>query len=249
MKTILAFTIFLLPSITVAADKTRTTKAATGSGLTEYAASPAALTLDIVAARFSEVDSRLQALSADFKQFVRLEGTDSVQQVEGNILFRKPNRMRLVHRIPEAQTIVSDGVFIWVHRRSTNQVIQTRLETWRRKEPLAKGLLEFGQSADLMKRYRAELSTVSAPGPDGHRNFVITLTPKAGEASKDAADFTLTLKASDRDFFPTEAALRVGRATIRSTFSAIRLNPEIRDELLRFSPPPGSDVFTSPETP
>ena len=249
MKNILALVILLTPAFSAAKDKLHAAKAPAGTRLTEYAASTAPLTLDTVAARFAEVDSRLQTLSVDFKQFVRLDGSDSSQQVEGNVLFRKPDRMRLVHRIPDAQTIVSDGVFLWIHRPSTNQVIQTRLEAWRRKEPLAKGLLDFGKSADLLKRYRAELSTVSAPGADGHRDFTIVLTPKPGESLKDAADFTLTLKASDRDFFPTEAALRVGRAGIRTIFSSIRLNPEISDELFHFSPPPASDVFSSPETP
>lgn len=223
--------------------------AAAGVPLTEYAASTAPLTLDLIAARFGEVDARMRTLKAAFKQFVRMEGSDTVQQVEGDVEFKKPDYMRLTHKIPEPQTIVSDGTFLWVYRASTNQVIQTRLETWRRKEPLARGLLDFGQSADLLKKYSASISTVSAPGADGHRTFVVALTPKPEEHASGDADFVLTLKASDRDFFPGEAALRVGRASIRSTFENVRLNAEIPDSEFRFSPPPGADVFASPDTP
>jgi len=258
MRTLLAAALLLAPAAASAAGGKKpapkkaavaVSTAAAGVPLAEYAVSSAPLTLDLIAARFAEVDARMTTLQARFKQFVRMEGSETVQQVEGDVLFKKPDLMRLNHKIPEPQTIVSDGTFLWVHRASTDQVIKTRLETWRKKEPLAKGLLDFGKSADLLKRYSAALSTVSAPGADGHRAFVVTLTPKPEERAAGDADFTLSLKASDKDFFPGEATLRVGRASIRSTFADVRLNPELPAETFRFSPPPGADVFTAPDTP
>lgn len=219
---------------------------AAGVALPAYAVSTAPLTLELVATRFAELDARMNALRADFSQFVRLEGSDTVQQVEGDVLFKKPDLLRLSHRLPEKQTVVSDGQWLWVYRPGTNQVIQTRLDAWRKSEPLAKGLLDFGRSADLLKRYAAVLSTVSAPGPDGYRVFTLSLTPKPAERAAGDADFTLTLKASTRDFFPYEAGLRVGRAVIRSTFANVRLNPELPGDSFRFSPPAGADVFSSP---
>lgn len=222
---------------------------AAGSDLTVYPPSTSPLTLDLIATRFGEVDGRMKTLKAGFNQYVRMQDADTVQQVEGEVLFRKPDLMRLTHKLPEAQTVVSDGTFLWVYRPSTNQVIQTRLESWRKKEPLAKGLLDFGKSADLLKKYSAVLSTVSAPGADGYRTFVVTLTPKAEDKAGPDSDFVLTLKASDKDFFPGEATLRVGRASIRSTFVNVRMNPEFPDETFRFSPPAGADVFSTPNTP
>jgi outer membrane lipoprotein carrier protein len=220
-----------------------------GTELPAYAASTAPLTLELIASRFAELDVKMSSLRADFSQFARMEGSDTVQQVEGEVLFKKPDLLRLTHRVPEKQTIVSDGQWLWVYRESTNQVIQTRLDAWRKSEPLAKGLLDFGRSADLLKRYDAALSTVSAPGADGYRTFIVTLTPKAADRSSSDADFALTLTASTRDFFPYEAALRVGRASIRSRFTRVRLNPEIPDSSFRFAPPPGADVFAAPTRP
>ncbi|MBI3565177.1 MAG: outer membrane lipoprotein carrier protein LolA [Elusimicrobia bacterium] len=255
MKLLLCAVLLALPAAASAAGRKAAPKkngvavstAAAGTPLYEYAVSSAPLTLDLIAARFGEVDGRMKTLKATFRQFVRVEDADSVQQVEGEVSFRKPDLMRLTHSLPEPQTVVSDGVFLWVYRPSTNQVIQRRVEEWRRKEPLAKGLLEFGKSADLLSKYDAAVSTVSAPGADGHRTFVVALTPKAGD--KGDSDFVLTLKASDKDFFPGEATLRVGRASIRSTFENVRLNPEFPDETFRFSPPPGADVFSAPDKP
>lgn len=256
MRTSLLAVLLLIPGAARAkkpaaakAAKVAVSSSAAGVELPAYAASTAPLTLDLIAARFAQLDGRIKTLRADFSQFARMDGSDTVQQVEGDVLFKKPDLMRLTHRLPEKQTVVSDGSWLWVYRPSTNQVIQTNLDAWRKNEPLAKGLLDFGRSADLLKRYAAAISTVSAPGADGYRTFIVALTPKPADRASADADFTLTLKASTRDFFPYETALRVGRATIRSTFANVRLNPDLPDESFRFTPPAGADVFTSPSRP
>lgn len=229
-----------------AAPAVETSTAAAGADLPAYAASTAPVTLDLVAQRFGELDARMNTLRADFRQFARLEGSDTVQQVEGQVLFKKPEFMRLTHRIPEAQTIVADGTWLWVYRLSTNQVIQTKLEDWRRSEPLAKGLLDFGKSADLLKRYTAAISTVSAADAEGYRTFVVLLTPKPEDVKAGGSDFTLSLTASTRDYFPYEASLKVGHASIRSVFEHVRINPPLPDSAFKFSPPPDADVFKTP---
>ncbi|MDX6769140.1 MAG: outer-membrane lipoprotein carrier protein LolA [Elusimicrobiota bacterium] len=206
-----------------------------------YAASTAPITMALVAERFKAFDAALVTLTAEVRQFVRLEGSDTVQSVEGTVSFKKPDLLRLVHRVPEPQTVVSDGTWLWVHRRSTKQVIQSRLDAWRKSEPLAQGLLDFGKSADLLERYDAALSTVTAPGADGFRRFELTLKPKDKKGGD--ADFELTLKASEKDYFPAEAVLRVGRARIRSLFENARFNPELPADEFRFSPPQDADVF------
>lgn len=230
-----------------AAAKVDISSAAAGTALTEYAPSTAPLTIQLIAERFAETDAKINTLKASFRQFVHMEGSDVVQTVEGDVLFKKPDLLRLTHRTPEPQTVVSDGTWLWVYRNSTNQVIQSRLDAWRKSEPLAQGLLDFGKSADLLSRYAAEITTVSAPGADGHRSFTLTLKPKAADRKGEAAEFVLTLKASTKDFFPGDATLRVGRASIRSLFEGVRLNPAIPDEAFKFTPPADADLFKSPE--
>jgi outer membrane lipoprotein carrier protein len=219
---------------------------AAGASLPAYAPSTAAVTLDIVSARFAELDGKMNTLRADFRQFARMEGSETMQEVEGQVLFKKPEFMRLTHRLPEPQIIVADGTWLWVYRASTNQVIQTKLDDWRRTEPLAKGLLDFGRSADLLKRYTASISTVSAPDADGYRMFTVALKPKPEDVKAGGTDFTLTLKASTRDYFPYEASLQVGHASIRSVFENVRLNPSLPDATFHFSPPADADVFQTP---
>jgi outer membrane lipoprotein carrier protein len=254
MRELLLAALLLLPAAARAREGKAASKsvkvvvstAGAGIDLPAYAASTQTLTLDLIAARFAELDGKMNSLRADFGQFVRMEGSDTVQEVEGEVEFKKPDLMRLTHRLPEKQIVVSDGTWLWVYRPSTQQVIQTRLEAWRKREPLAKGLLDFGKSADLLKRYAASISTVSAPGADGYRTFEVALKPRPEEHASGDADFTLTLKASTKDFFPYEASLRVGRASIRSTFSRVRLNPVFADDPFHFAPPSGADVFSQP---
>lgn len=231
---------FFLPAPAFAAAKKPTE-------LPVYAPSTATLTIAAVAARFAETDAKILTLTTSFRQFVRLDGSDTVQSVEGDVVFKKPDFMRLTHRVPEPQTVVSDGTWLWVYRKSTNQVIKTRLEAWRKSEPLAQGLFDFGRSADLLARYKTEIATVSAAGADGHRAFVLTLRPRPEGKDGEGADFVLSLKSDTRHYFPHEATLRVGRAQVRSLFTDVRLNPEISEEAFRFAPPADADLFQSPE--
>ncbi len=255
MRALLAAALLLAPAAALArgaaarpARIPAAAKAADGTDLPIYAASTAPVTVALVRERFAELDARMVTLGADFQQFVTLDGADASQEVAGTVLFKTPDLMRLTQRLPEPQTVVSDGTWLWVHRPSTNQVIKSRLADWRRSQPLAKGLLDFGRTAGLLDRYAAVVSTVSAPGPDGYRTFVVTLTPK-GKGRDDDASFTLALTASTKDFFPARSDLRVGRAEIRSRFENVRLNPALPDGDFRFTPPAGADVFTAPAAP
>lgn len=230
-----------------AAAKIAVSSAAAGTELTAYAPSTAPITIQLIAQRFAETDAKINTLKATFRQSVRMEGSDVVQTVEGDVVFKKPDLLRLTHRVPEPQTVVSDGTWLWVYRNSTNQVIQSRLDAWRKSEPLAQGLLDFGKSADMLARYETALTTVTAPGPDGHRSFTLTLKPKAADKKEEASDFVLTLKADTKYFFPGDATLRVGRAVIRSLFEGVRLNPALPEESFKFTPPADADLFKSPE--
>ena len=230
-----------------AAATAATSSAASGTALTAYAPSSATLTLELITSRFAETDAKIKTLKTSFRQFVRLEGSDVVQTVEGEVSFKKPDLLRLTHKVPEPQTVVSDGTWLWVYRNSTNQVIQSRLDAWRKSEPLAQGLLDFGNSADMLTRYTTVITTITAPGADGHRTFTLTMTPKAADKTGGASEFVLTLKASTKDYFPADASLRVGRASIHSVFENVRLNPELSDSTFKFTPPADADLFKSPE--
>ncbi|HEX4047678.1 MAG TPA: hypothetical protein VH309_07585, partial [Elusimicrobiota bacterium] len=99
MRNTLFAVLLLVPTAARAASspsaRVAVSSAAAGAELPAYAPSTAPLTLDLVASRFAELDAKMNTLRADFGQFVRLEGSDTVQEVEGEVLFKKPDLMRL----------------------------------------------------------------------------------------------------------------------------------------------------------
>ncbi len=213
-------------------------------GLPLHPATTAEITVPFVLERFERFDRELDSLSMGFRQFVRWEESGVTQSVEGSLDYKKKDRLHLVHKLPEKQTLVGDGTWLWIWRQSTNQVIRTKLQDWKKSEPLAQGLMDFGSYAELLKRYDAQVSSVSAPGEDGHRRVELTLKPR-----EKGADFTLKLRLTTRDFFPADAELRAGQIEVHSLFEDIRYNPALPDELFRFTPPAGADVFTNLKTP
>jgi outer membrane lipoprotein-sorting protein len=211
---------------------------ATAEGLPLLAPPTGPITVELVTRRFEQFDTTVNTLSADFRQVVRWDESGVQQAVEGSLEFHKPNLLRIEHRLPENQTIIADGNWLWVWRKETNQVVQTKLEDWKKSEPVAQALLDFGNYAQLLKTYSVAIGTVSAPGADGHRSFEVVLKPK-----DKPAQFTLTMRLSTADFFPAQTELRVGGVLVRSLFTGIRYNPALKDSRFQFTPPADADVF------
>jgi outer membrane lipoprotein carrier protein len=202
------------------------------------------ISLPLVLQRFEDLDKNLKSLQADFTQYVAWDASGTKQTVEGAVEFRKPDLLRIEQRVPEPQTVVADGSWLWIYRPSTNQAIKANFADWKKTEPMAQGLLDFGNYARRFQAYDVTLATAAAPAADGHRLVTLTLKPKAkGE------DFALTLKLSTRDYFPAETELRAGGVAIHSFFSNIRYNPALPDARFRFTPPAGADVFENPKPP
>ena len=189
-------------------------------------------TVASVIEKVQELDGRLKTLSADFKQVVRWDDSGTAQTVEGTLSFKKKRLLRVEHRLPEPQLIVSDGSWLWVHRKETNQVIQMRVDDWEKKEPLAQGLLDFGGYAGLLKKYDAKIASSSEGSVE------VALEPKDGKK-----DFSLTLKLSTKDWLPQETLLRAGAVTVRSRFENVKLNPQLPAKSFAFAPPPGAELF------
>jgi outer membrane lipoprotein carrier protein len=236
-----------LPAAATPAEKGKGSSApivAPATSLPLYPATTEAITVPLVLERFERFDRDLRTLSASFRQAVHSEDTGQVQAVSGTLAYGKKDRLRIEHKTPEVQTLVCDGSKVWVWRPANGQVIRTKLDEWKRSQPLAQGLLDFGNYADLLKRYDVTIATVSAPAADGHRSLALELKPRMAPGS--GGDFLLTLRLSTRDFFPYESELRVGSVSARTTFSEVRFNPELPQTQFRFTPPAGADVLDFP---
>lgn len=210
----------------------------TGTPLPLLPPTTAPITIDRVFAEFGRYDREISALSASFKQTLSMDESSPPRSVEGTVEYQKPDRLRIEHLKPERQTVVSDGQSLWIWRHSAEQVIQTSLADWKDSEPLARGLLDFGNYASLKKRYNVALGSVSPPDTDGHRDISLKLTSR-----HDHADFVLDLTLSTRNYFPTKASLHVGQILIESTLDDIRINPDFARSRFEFTPPKGVELF------
>lgn len=191
--------------------------------------SPPPANAEEVLQRFEAIDRRLNSLSARYRQVVRLEEAGTTQTIEGKIQYLKPERLRIEHSRPERQTVVSDGKAIWIHRHSSNQVIQSDLADWRKADPMVASLLDFGGYANLGKRYEVAYSSPTRE---------VSLTPK-----DKGAGFRLVLRLEDRTWFPAETELTVAQMKVRTTLEDVEFNKELDEKEFEFKPPPGADVF------
>jgi len=212
-----------------------------------YPATTETITVPLVLGRFERFDRDMRTLSAAFRQSVHSDDTGQTQVVSGTLDYGKKDRLRVEHRTPEAQTLVCDGSRVWVWRPADGQVIRAKLDEWKRSQPLAQGLLDFGNYAELLKRYDVTLSSVSAPAADGYRSLALDLAPRSASGQK--GEFVLTLRLSTRDFFPFESELRVGSVSARTVFTDVRFNPDLPQTQFQFTPPAGADVLDFPAAP
>ncbi|MBI5202309.1 MAG: outer membrane lipoprotein carrier protein LolA [Elusimicrobia bacterium] len=178
---------------------------------------------------FEKLDAKLTALKGRYVQTVNMEETGTVQTIEGKIEYLKPDRLRIEHVRPERQIVVSDGKAIWVHRLSSNQVIQSELADWRKADPMINSLLDFGGYAALGKRYDVAYASATRTA---------LLTPK-----DKTAGYTLRLQLADKTFFPAETELVVAHMRVKTALQDLEFNPKLPESDFSFTPPPGAEVF------
>ncbi|MBI3296888.1 MAG: outer membrane lipoprotein carrier protein LolA [Elusimicrobia bacterium] len=192
------------------------------------------LTVDGVLAHFERIDAAMVSLSARFSQSMTMAETGVTSRVEGTVAYKKADRLRIEHLLPERQTVVSDGKDIWIHRHDRQQVVQSALADWKKADPAVANLMEFGSYGRMLKAYDVSLDT-SAAHP------ALVLTPKAADAS--GRDFSMRLSLDPKTLFPENTDLKVGSLTVRTAFSTLRFNPILDDKSFVFTPPADADVF------
>lgn len=193
--------------------------------------STAPLSVEAVLAHFEAMDAAMVSLKARFTQSLTMAETGVTSRVEGTVAFKKPERLRIEHNLPERQTVVSDGKDIWIHRIARNQVVQSALVDWKKADPAVSNLMEFGSYSRMLKAYDVSLDSAAA---------TLVLVPKSGE-SKRALVLRMTLDPAT--LFPSATELKVGSLTVRTEFLDAVFNPVLDEKLFAFTPPADADVF------
>lgn len=193
-------------------------------------------TADELKAHFLRIDGALRGMTARFVQTVRISEAGLTYRVEGTVHYQKPDKLRMDMTSPERdatppehQTVVADGKSVWVHRKTYNQVIETKLDAMRRDDPLIGNLFDLGNYSQLAERYDVSFDS----GTLG-----VTLRPK-GEAAR----FTLRLWLKGASRFPSETQLSIEAMQVQTVFEDIRFNPQLDPALFMFVPPADAEVY------
>lgn len=176
--------------------------------------------------------NRSKSLKVDFTQSYLQGGTKRLEA--GELVLRKPGRMRWTYSNPAGKLFLSDGKYVYLYSPATNRAEKMKLkETEDMRAPLAflLGRLDFSRD---FKDFRAK--------KEGGR-WVVTGYPKSDKLPYSEVTFTVSEKLEIQHL----VVLGQDRSVLEFQFANEIVNPPLDDKLFRFSPPKGVEVIDSSE--
>ena len=185
-------------------------------------------------ARVSARYSSANALSADFRQEVPLQGLGIVRKAAGRVYFERPLRMRWDYDAPNTQLFLADGTHFYFRPPDSPQVFRRRIDerTLGGKVPL---LLLFGKGT-ISEFFRAEESAVRKGGGE----IALRLVP-VGEAANEVRRVDLVIGAADGLIREVHLYDRLGGSN-HLFLGNTSINPTFPDGLFRYRPTSGIEV-------
>lgn len=177
---------------------------------------------------FKSYTRDLASLTGTFTQEVRDKNGRVSRQSAGTFAIARPGKFRFVYQKPYKQTIVSDGITVWLHDEDLNQVTIKKLGETVTEQPLA--LLLDASAADKLFDLRAAES-------QGSIGFVEAKSKKADAAFSDLRVAMVALQ--PRELTWRDALQNTN--TIR--FETLNKNGRLPVDAFSFTPPVGADVL------
>lgn len=176
----------------------------------------------------------VRALEADFVQEVTVPLLQSTQRSRGRIYHRRPDRFLMRFSQPAGDMVVADGRHLWMYYPSTDpkQVLRTRVA-------------EGGQAMDLHREFlsnAAERYDAVRTGTEpvaGRPADVLVLRPRTPSSYRQVRIWVDREDALVRRFEIQEENESVRLLELRN----LQLNGTLGDELFRFTPPAGAQIF------
>jgi outer membrane lipoprotein carrier protein len=196
---------------------------------------PAGTDANDILQRAERVHSQLRSMEADFVQEVYVPLLDSTQRSRGRIFHRSPDRFLMRFSDPQGDVIVADGRYIWMYYPSNDprQVMRSSVAQ------------QGGQPFDLHREFLADATRrfsavrTGTENVGGRQAHALTLTPRTPSGYQ---RIRLWVDADDSLVRRFEI-LEQNESLRRLELSNLRTNPNLSDDLFRFTPPPGATVF------
>ena len=180
------------------------------------------------------IEKRYEAadFTARFHQKSTVKAMDISDTARGHIMVKKPNMMRWEYEAPEPQTIITDGVQLWVYRMVDNQVM------------IGKAPKFFGQGKGAgflsdIRTLRGQFDITEEPAPN-EQVFRLKLIPK--EASADIATIYLTVSRTTFEVMQV-VTLNAYEDETRIVISDYQFGVELAPDLFKFEAPEGTDIL------
>ncbi len=169
-----------------------------------------------------------QTARAQFRQMVLDKKMATVQEASGTMEFARPGKFRWLYERPYQQTIVGDGVKLWLYDPDLKQVTVKKLDQ------------AIGGSPAALLAGKNEIEKYFDLKDIGKRGTLewLEATPKGQDSS-----FELVRMGFNGDMLEVmELRDHFGQTTIIK-FSALERNPKLAPDVFRFTPPKGADVI------
>ena len=163
-----------------------------------------------------------------FAQMVLDKNLKLLQQSTGTMQFSRPGKFRWEYDKPYEQTIVGDGVRLWVYDKDLNQVTERKLDRALGASPAAL----LAGSNDIDKNY-----TLTGIGNQEGLDWLEAI-PK----SKDTAFERIRLGFGKAGLDAMELRDQFGQVTV-IRFADIERNGRLAPDAFTFTPPKGADVI------
>lgn len=175
----------------------------------------------------------LQSLQAQFKQTLTDRNGQTVEEANGTLAIRRPDRFRWDYREPNEQVIVADGSRIWLYDADLEQVTVRKLDDTLSATP---AMLLSGQG-------------------NLEQNFNVTQTSQEGgvfwvrmQPKRDDTDFKWVRLGFDGAALKfMQLADKLGQTT-NLEFAQLERNPALDPSRFTFTVPPGADVIGDAST-
>lgn len=166
---------------------------------------------------------------ARFAQMVLDKNMKVLQQATGTMQFARPGKFRWEYSKPYEQTIVGDGVRLWIFDKDLNQVTVRKLDRALGSSPAAL----LAGSNEIEKSY-----TLTNLGNQEGLDW-LEAVPKTQETAFER----IRLGFSKAGLEAMELRDQFGQITVIK-FADVERNPKLPPETFRFEPPKGADVIT-----
>jgi outer membrane lipoprotein carrier protein len=152
----------------------------------------------------------------------------------GEVMFKKPGRMRWDYEKPEKSSYITDGGVLWLYEPDDKQAFKQKLESSQLPAALS-FLTGKGKLATEFDIAFAGKSSYGSPG-----DYLLSLSPKAAQAQVKSILFVI----DPRTFDVRESVITDGQGNVNDlVFADIRVNTRVPDALFKFTPPAGTRVI------